>query len=397
MQFFSKSALLAGSLCLFSGTLTSAAAQSQATYQGYATSTANTLISKFHSDSNGQFNDLWWNSAVTYTGLADLAALLGTNTVAGNNMEDLWSNVYDKHINNPNDNPHFLNPYYDDEGWWVLAWIAAYDLTNDAKYLQLAADILFDIKGGQTKCGAGIWWSKDKNVLTVIENVLFMSGAAHLATRVPQNATLYTGWATDSWNWISNSALYDSSTFMLKGNLNPNSCDTQGEDDNTTPSSYQQGVLLGGLLELNKATNGSSSSKYIQIAKSVAHATITSSDFVSDGVFHEPLGGFDNDTAQFKGIFMRNLAIMNRQYPDPSYSAIITTSATSIWQNARNSDGTIIALWQGNPSGKDLGPYHPEVSTSAAFSCLVAAAEVEKSQVQIQGIKVDRRAIAWKA
>ena len=278
----------------------------------------------------------------------------------------------------------------------MLAWIAAYDLTKEEKYLQQAADVMYDIKGGKTKCGDGIWWSKGKRVITVIENVLFMSGAAHLATRVPQNATMWTEWSQDSWKWIQSSGLYDDKTFFLKGNLNPSTCSTAGEAA-STPSSYQQGVLLGGLLELNKATKGSDNSALIQTAKSVATATINSNYFNTDDIFHEPLGGFDNDTAQFKGIFMRNLAILNRQFPSASYANIITTSANSIWKNARKSDGTIIGMWQGNPSNKDIGSYSLEVSTSSAFSCLVAAAEVEKSVAQTVNIKVDRRALAWKA
>lgn len=52
----------------------------------------------------------------------------------------------------------FLNGFYDDELWWVLAWIAVYDATGNTQYLDKAAAIYEDSKSvwGQTPCG-GLW------------------------------------------------------------------------------------------------------------------------------------------------------------------------------------------------------------------------------------------------
>ena len=51
---------------------------------------------------------------------------------------------------------HFLNQFYDDEGWWALAWIDAYDLTHDASYLSMSKTIFADMTGGwDAACGGG--------------------------------------------------------------------------------------------------------------------------------------------------------------------------------------------------------------------------------------------------
>ena len=44
--------------------------------------------------------------------------------------------------------------YYDDEGWWALAWIAVYDVTRNQTYLNTAESIFEDMKAayGTTNC-----------------------------------------------------------------------------------------------------------------------------------------------------------------------------------------------------------------------------------------------------
>lgn len=370
---FSKAILFGGVLCLFSGTL-SGAAESYDTYIDHATSTANLLIDNYYSEDNGQFDDLWWNSAITFIELGDLSGILDDNGAVGNyDLYDMYENVYAKHTADGSENEDFLNPYYDDEGWWALNWINAYDLTGDGKYLDMAESITADMYDNGQACGGGIWWSKDEDVLTTIENVLLMGVAAHLANRVDGDKQKYIDMAEESWAWLQNSGSWDPDGYTIGGNVDSDSCQS---NDSNAPSSYSQGVLVGALLELATAEENGG---YVDLAKNVAQATMTYGDFLTDdGIFQTPLGGFSNDTAQFMGIFLRYLMILQRQYPDDSYVDFATRNADSIWNNARNEDGTIIARWQGNPDGSDLGDYSLEVTTCSGNQALIAAADMVK-------------------
>lgn len=52
-------------------------------------------------------------------------------------------------------------------GWWAMAWITAYDLTQDQKYLD-SAKFIFDnmTTGWNTPCKGGIWWSEDRDYMS---------------------------------------------------------------------------------------------------------------------------------------------------------------------------------------------------------------------------------------
>ena len=132
----------------------------------------------------------YWNAANAITVLANYSRLDGTQVyfpVFANTLQQV-----------PKAYPGFLDGYYDDEGWWALAWIDVYDVTGQPQYLAQAQAIFKDLAGAwDGTCGGGIWWSSDRKYKNAIANELFLSVAGELAARTadPGQKATYLNWA----------------------------------------------------------------------------------------------------------------------------------------------------------------------------------------------------------
>lgn len=195
----------------------------------------------------------WWNSANAITALVDLQRATHTQTYA-----PMLANTFTQAqivvpkaeqvgaLDKMTGAPNFLNDYYDDEGWWALAWIDAYDLTQDGRYLAMAQTIFHDMSGGwDATCGGGIWWSKDRNYKNAIANELFFSVATHLAARAQAaDRDRYTDWATKEWSWFQNSGMINNQHLVNDG-LTIDKQSGQCTNNGRTVWTYNQGVVLG--------------------------------------------------------------------------------------------------------------------------------------------------------
>jgi predicted alpha-1,6-mannanase (GH76 family) len=142
----------------------------------------------------------------------------------------------------------FLNDYYDDEGWWALTWISAYDLTGNADYLGQARNIFADMTGGwDGACGGGIWWSKARHYKNAIANEIFLQVAAGLHERTLGD-TAYGTWAKREWAWFQGTGMLTGSHLVIDGLAG---C----KPDMSSPTwTYNQGMLIGGLVSLARMT-----------------------------------------------------------------------------------------------------------------------------------------------
>jgi len=252
----------------------------------------------------------------------------------------------------------WLDGFYDDDAWWALAWIAVYDLTGEPNYLLLATEIFTALtKAWPTNCGdGGIWWSWKKDYANAIANELFLSLAAHLANRVSEDQKdFYVEWAERELQWF-----LDSGMINEEGTINDGLTE-DCENNGFTAWSYNQGVILSALVELDIA---SPSPSYLALATSIAKAAIAElSD--EDGVLHDQCGpNCGGDASQFKGIFVRGLQKLHEAAPDPDFVDTIQINAESIWENDRDRRGRLSTDW--------AGPIVPGANASTHSSAMEA-------------------------
>lgn len=306
----------------------------------------------------------WWNSANAMTTLADYSRVTGSRE-----FDSVFQNTLSAAQKTA---PGFINRFYDDEGWWALAWIDEYDVTHDQQYLTIAESIFTDMAGGWSDtCSGGIWWSKDRKYKNAIANELFLSVAAELAVRAKsaQNRTQYLFWAHREWQWFSRSGMINADHLINDG------LDANCANNHQTVWTYNQGVIIGGLTELYKADHDSA---LLSEAQVIATATLASPTLIDKyGILHEPCepncGG---DGSQFKGIFVRNLLSLDEVARRPQYENFIDANATSIWAGTQPPDYHLGLIWA-SPYGE------ANASTqSSALDVLVAATAISKHRKQ---------------
>ncbi len=295
----------------------------------------------------------WWNAANAITVLADDAAVSGSRQ-----FDSVFRNTFQQA---PLKYPGFLNDFYDDEGWWALAWIAAFDDTHEQRYLDAAVAIFHDMAGGwDNTCGGGIWWSKERKYKNAIANELFLSVAAHLATRVAaQERATALSWANREWAWFQTTGMMDSQNLIHDG------LTAECKSNGRTAWTYNQGVVLGGLVALFRAQGDP---QLLASAHTIARAAIAKlSD--TEGVLHdaacEPKCGADG--VQFKGVFLRNLADLQGASPRASYVEFAKANAHSLWTRSRDAQNAFGQVWS--------GPFDAEnaASQASALDAFVAA------------------------
>ncbi|KAI0815808.1 glycoside hydrolase family 76 protein [Xylaria sp. FL0064] len=361
--------------------------KSQATYDANTVAAVHTLQSWYNSGSGLWDSTGWWNSANCLTVLADYA-VQNPSSAASLSIPNIIQNTYENaqktsfqaikafsekglpvstyvKLTRPKEISRrgfddFLNDYYDDEGWWALALIRSHDVgDNGGSYLSSAMEIFEDMKGGASTCG-GIYWSKVGTYTNAIANELYLKVAASLANRVPDKKSYYLDIANKQWAWFKNSGMINQDNLINDG------LDDSCKNNGGATWTYNQGVILGALVELSKASGDSS---LLTEASTIATAAI--SHLSQNGVLYEgcePDCGADGD--QFKGVFMRNLRELQKAAPQDAFKNFLLTNADTIWNKDRNSNNQLGPTWPGPFATASAG------TQSSAMDALVAAVAV---------------------
>jgi predicted alpha-1,6-mannanase (GH76 family) len=257
----------------------------------------------------------------------------------------------------------FINKFFDDNGWWALAWVDAYDLTGDERYLDAAQAIFARNQGGWDEvCGGGLWWNTDRRYKNAITNELFLTLAARLAQRASgaREHGEYLDWALRTWEWLRGCGMIGPDGLVNDGL-------TAGCANNGAPTwTYNQGVILGGLAALCELTGDQG---YLRAGEHIADAALARLAGPT-GILAEPCepSSCDGDQTQFKGIFVRNLHDYQRLRGKPGYRAFILANADSAWHRARNPADQFGLCWGGPFDKADAS------RQSSALDLLTAAA-----------------------
>jgi len=212
-----------------------------------------------------------------------------------------------------------IEDYYDDFGWWALAWMRAYDFSGNAAYLDKAESIARSIRNQwDSVCGGGIRWRQSDHVKNTITNALYIALTASLHQRHRTD-----GWlaeAQKTWNWFRTGTggqlLLGSAPGLVKDGVYEASAGQCGyfPPVGANTYTYLQGALAGGLTELYSATGDIG---LLDWATGIADAA-TSRLITSSGVlFYDPeerddglkdeTNRYPSDGTAFKGITVRNL------------------------------------------------------------------------------------------
>jgi len=261
---------------------------------------------------------------------------------------------------------NYINEYYDDEGWWALAWLDAWEWTGNQEYLEMARYIFKDITlGWDETCGGGVFWKKGIGYKSTISNelTLLLASRLHLADTDTVRGKSCLQWSLDIWNWMLEAKLFDE-----KGQVQDGVGGRRGDCKiNTRVWTYNQGVILAGLVFLSEITGDK---KYLNHADNIALAAIKNM-VNEEGVLFEincEPDECNGDAEQFKGIFMRHLALLNQYSPKKEYDDFIALNAQSIWENAMQ-NGSV-------PPGVSWSLFPEEsnaATTSSALDALNAA------------------------
>lgn len=241
----------------------------------------------------------------------------------------------------------FTGHYYDDAGWWGVAWADAYRATGDRRYLQ-AAQIVDDFmaSGWSSSCGGGVAWAipsiANGSQKGAISNELYTVLSARLYSATA--ATAYLDRAEQAWTWLHTSGL------VQPGRLVWDHLDAQCRPVGTRWS-YTTGEAIAAGQALGEATGQAG---FTAEARGLADRLVSAPIMSPGGVLTEPCepaGTCGLNGPMFKGSAVLALGELNAVTPGRPWSAYLTRQAATAYTHDRTPGGLYGLSWSGPVDG----------------------------------------------
>lgn len=244
----------------------------------------------------------------------------------------------------------WINELYDDMEWMALAWLRAWDVFGEEKYLEAVRVLWHDIKGGWNgHCGGGIAWRKTQlDYKNTPANAPAVILAARLYRAFGSEEDL--AWALRIYEW-QRTHLVDPATGFVWDGMNRLGDGTIDKDWRFT---YCQGVYIGAGVELYRSTGDRG---YLEDAVRTAMTARAELADAGTGLLPDEGGG---DAGLFKGILARYVAGLIETAGDPgsnagpvsgTLSAWLLANAETMWHHGRSESGWFGRDWNTPPRG----------------------------------------------
>lgn len=246
-----------------------------------------------------------------------------TVELIGRGAERYWNPAFKGYWFLPEQRPH-AEAYFDDNGWWALAFFDAYTATRDHRFLRDTVRAFhFIATAGWAKHGGGIWWDtrhRRKTIEPLAAEVLAgaeLYGATHNRSYLRESLRLL-AWANRH-SWNRGRGLY------------------QRNETDPTVMNYAQGIMIAADVRLCRELKRPA---FCRRASRLAAASLRA---------FPPTYHWSNET---DAIYYRFLLELYRVDHERRWYRAANRWARKALVDARGSNGVFSRLWDGEPAVK---------------------------------------------
>jgi uncharacterized protein YyaL (SSP411 family) len=230
--------------------------------------------------------------------------------------------------------------WYDDEGWWGIAFYDAYRATGDRRYLASASRALAFLDSGWDPRSGGIYWDTRRTFKSgeSLTGATLLAAYLYDATHAPRYLSLvrkYVTWADASFR--GSDGLYDRT------------------EHDTTPLPYVEGPMAVAFAVLCRSTGDRA---WCTKAESLADRAVKRFPQLTMG-------------PQYDSMYVRSLLELYRFDGNRRWYDVAAAATNRAVANARAPNGLYLRAWDGRPIGT-IGTPPLKLQTHAATTSVAA-------------------------